>query len=185
VNLYFAAIFLIRLSITAFLYRLLGVASTTKRILLHFTVVFLIIEFLVQIFAYIFACKPISAGWDMEVRLAGYTSLNLPLEIYILTVIYLLTDVWLFVLPIHSIWTLQLPLRTRIGVTWVFLFAGVACGGAILKTVYVYRVFNSFDPTCKFSQVPALPLDNPLLTYTYGLRVCCHKHTPFPDHIRM
>ncbi|KAF1808895.1 hypothetical protein P152DRAFT_476982 [Eremomyces bilateralis CBS 781.70] len=147
VMLYFHAIFLIRLSITAFLYRLMGVASMTKRILLHSTVVFLILELIIQVFAFVFACKPISAAWDMDVRLAGFKSINLALEIFVLTVIYLATDVWLLVLPIHTVWSLQLPLWTRIGVTWVFAFGGVACAGAVVKTIYVYPVFHSWDPS--------------------------------------
>lgn len=124
-------------------------ASKTKQILLHITVVVLVLEFVVQVFLYIFSNKPISAGWDMDVRLAGYSHLNTTLEIFILSILYLLTDVWLLVLPLHTIWTLQLPLQTRIGVTWVFLFGGVACAGAILKAVHIYSTLNSFDPLCE------------------------------------
>src|ERR1700712_405537 len=85
----------------------------------------------------------------MDVRLAGFTQVNLSLEIFILTIFYLLMDLWLLILPLHTIWSLQLPLRTRIGVAWVFIFGGVACAGAILKTVDIYPVFHSYDPLCK------------------------------------
>lgn len=147
--LYFTAICVIRLSITAFLYRLIGRTSRIKRILLHITTILLILQFLNQIFVYVFACKPISAGWDLDVRLTGYKCDNVPLEIFALAIVYIVMDVWLLVLPIHTVWNLQLPLRTRIGVTWVFTFGIVACAGAIYKTVYVYSVFDSFDPNCK------------------------------------
>lgn len=143
------AIFVIRLSITAFLYRLMAAASKIKRILLHFTVVLLTLELIVQVFAFVFAYKPIAAGWDMRVRLAGYSHLNITLEVFILSIIYLVTDVWLLILPLHTIWTLQLPLQTRIGVTWVFLFGGVACAGAIMKAVYIYPTLDSYDPVCE------------------------------------
>jgi hypothetical protein len=149
VLLYFFAICFIRLSITAFLYRLVGVASPTKRLLLHLTVALLLMELIVQVCAYAFSCQPISAVWDMDVRLASFTAINVPLEKFILGVIYFVTDVWLLLLPIQTIWALQMPLRARIGATCIFIFGAVACTGAIVKTTYVYPVFNSYDPTCK------------------------------------
>jgi hypothetical protein len=127
----------------------MATTSKTKRILLHITAVVLTLQFLVQVFAYIFANKPISAGWDMNVRISGYSHPNTTLEIFILSIFYLLTDVWLLILPIHTIWALQLPIQTRIGVTWVFVFGGVACCGAIVKAVYIYPTLDSFDPVCE------------------------------------
>jgi len=144
---YYLAIFVIRMSITAFLYRLMGATSRFKRMLLHGTVVLLVLELLVQVFAYVFAYKPISANWDMNTRLDGYTThLNITLEIFILSILYLLTDIWLLILPVHTIWKLQLSLQTRIGVTWIFVFGGVACAGAIVKACYIYPTLYSFDP---------------------------------------
>jgi len=52
----------------------------------------------------------------------------------------------LLILPIHTIWSLKLPIQTRIGVTWVFVFGGVACCGAILKACYIYDTLDTFDP---------------------------------------
>jgi hypothetical protein len=151
------AILFIRLSITALLYRLIGPSSTVKRWLLHLTVVILVAEWIVQILAFTFATKPISAAWDMDVRLSGFKStVNLPLEVFILTIFYLLMDVWLLVVPIHTIWSLQLSLRKRISVTCVFIFGGVACAGAIVKTIYIYPVLDSYDATCKPSFYPLL-----------------------------
>jgi hypothetical protein len=150
IQLYMTAILFIRLSITALLYRLIGPSSRVKKWLLHLTVAILVIEWVVQTLAFIFATKPISAAWDMDVRLSGFEkTVNLPLEVFILTIFYLVMDIWLLIVPIHTIWTLQLPLRTRIGVSCVFIFGGVACAGAIVKTVYIYPVLDSYDATCK------------------------------------
>ena len=145
---YFSAIFFIRLSITAFLYQLIGLTSYIKRILLHVTVAFLAVQFLVQVLATVLSCRPISAAWDIHVRLAGFSSFNVPLEVLTIMVFYLITDIWLLAFPIHVIWTLSLPLRTRIAVTWVFIFGGVACAGAIVKMAYIYPTFDSYDPSC-------------------------------------
>ena len=92
----------------------------------------------------------------MNVRLNGFISLNVSLEIFILNFICLITDIWLLILPIHTIWSLKLPLRTRIGVTWVFAFGGVACAGAVMKSIYVYPVFRSYDPSCKIALGPSI-----------------------------
>jgi len=149
VLLYLAAIFFIRVSITALLYRLMGHSSKTKRVLLHVTVIILVLEFIIQVFLSVFATNPISAGWDMRTRVfTGFKArFDLPREMFIMTIFCLAMDVWLLVLPIHTFWTLQLPLRTRISVTWVFIFGAVACVGATLKACYIYAVFNSYDPT--------------------------------------
>lgn len=129
----------------------MGHSSRFKRWLLHITVVILAAEWVVQILAFTFATKPISAAWDMDVRLSGFiNTVNLPLEVFILTIFYLVIDVWLLILPIHTIWTIPFSLRTRISVTWVFIFGGVACAGAVVKTVYIYPVLDSYDATCKF-----------------------------------
>jgi hypothetical protein len=166
---YYSAIFTVRLSITAFLYRLMATTSKTKRILLHITVVVLALQFLVQVFTYVFANHPISAGWDMKVRIAGYSHPNTTLEIFILSIIYLLTDVWLLILPIHTIWSLKLPIQTRIGVTWVFVFGGVACCGAILKACYIYDTLDTFDPVCKsHSSVSLRPVFRPVTNSNKG-----------------
>jgi hypothetical protein len=124
--------------------------SKPKRWLLHGTVALLISEWLIQMFAIIFANSPVSAGWDMNVRIDGFKRvINLGLEIFVLTIFCVLLDVWLLVLPVSTIWSLQLPLRTRISVSFCFVFCGVACAGAVLKTLYIYPVFNSYDSTCK------------------------------------
>jgi hypothetical protein len=144
------AVFFVRLSITALLYRLMGHSSKIKQWLLHTTVIILVAEWIVQIPAFVFATKPISAAWDFNVRLSGFEqTVNAPLEVFILTILYFVMDVWLLVFPIHTIWNLQLPLRTRISASMVFIFGGVACAGAIVKTVYIYPAFNSYDSTCK------------------------------------
>ncbi|ORY10943.1 hypothetical protein BCR34DRAFT_614882 [Clohesyomyces aquaticus] len=147
VLLYFITVFFIRMSIAASLYRFIGLSSRPKRILMHATSLLLILQFLVQVLAYVFAYSPISAGWNMDVRIAGFKSIDLALEIFVLTIVYLLTDVWLLVLPIYTIWNLQLPTRARVGVLWIFVFGFVACVGAVVKTVFVRRTFESWDPT--------------------------------------
>ena len=163
IQIYMTAILFIRLSITALLYNLIGPTSRVKIWLLHVTVGILIAEWVTQILAFTFATKPISAAWDMDVRLSGFkNTVNLPLEVFILTIFYLIMDVWLLIVPIHTIWTLQLPLRKRIGVSCIFIFGGVACAGAVVKTVYIYPVLDSYDATCKPSFHSSL----------YGLLLC-------------
>ena len=124
--------------------------SQTKTWLLHITVALLLAEWLVQLLGTSFATQPISAIWNMNVRIAGFKqTINLSLEIFLLTIFCVIMDVWLLLLPISTIWTLKLPLRTRISVTWCFFFGGVACVGAIMKCWYIYPVFNSYDSTCR------------------------------------
>jgi hypothetical protein len=124
--------------------------SKVKRWILHSTVAVLIAEWLIQMLAIIFASNPVSAGWDMNVRINGFKQiLNLGLEIFVLTVFCVVLDVWLLFLPVSTIWSLQLPIRTRISVCCCFIFGAAAVGGAIMKTAYIYPVFNSYDSTCK------------------------------------
>ncbi|KAK1985718.1 hypothetical protein LZ30DRAFT_355846 [Colletotrichum cereale] len=145
VLLYVASIFFIRMSITAFLYRLMALGSTTKRILLIITYVLLVLQFIIQTLVYVFAYKPIAANWDFDVRLAGFTSINISLEFFILTIFNLFVDIWLLFLPIHTIWNMNMGLRARIGILWIFFFGAIACVGAAVRTAYIHKVFDSWD----------------------------------------
>ncbi|KAF2402025.1 hypothetical protein EJ06DRAFT_372004 [Trichodelitschia bisporula] len=143
---YFSAVCLVRASIIAFYYRLIGVAAPRTRVFLHITSVALTLQFIVQVFTFVFGWRPIRGGWDLQARLDGAVPrYNLALSIFFMSIVYLLMDIWLLVLPIHTVLRLRLPLGTRVGVSSVFLFGAFACVGAVLKTAYVYRVFNSYD----------------------------------------
>ncbi|KAF2396914.1 hypothetical protein EJ06DRAFT_177948 [Trichodelitschia bisporula] len=143
---YFTAVTCIRISITCFLYRLMALTSRTKRRILDVTVVIIVMSWVLQCLLFIFAFDPIAAAWDFKLRLHAHENFDLANDIFIFSIIYLITDIWLLILPLHTVWTMRLPLRTRLGVTWIFIFGGVACAGAILKCVFIYPVFHSYDP---------------------------------------
>jgi hypothetical protein len=70
-------------------------------------------------FSILFACKPIAASWDLSLQ-ADAVCINRG-AIYIATaVIGVLTDVLLIILPIPTVWGLQMSRKQKIGLTGMF-----------------------------------------------------------------
>lgn len=84
------------------------------------------------IFAITFQCKPVAAVVDGAVEGECYDVL---LGFLITEIINLALDVGVALLPIKTIWDLNLPLRERIGIVIIFLTAGL----------YVTDLFNTFN----------------------------------------
>jgi hypothetical protein len=67
----------------------------------------------------VFACKPIAASWN-PLLLATAVCSNRG-AIYIATaVLGIVTDVVLMLIPIPTIWGLQMPTKQKIGLTFIF-----------------------------------------------------------------
>lgn len=70
-------------------------------------------------FSLLFACRPIAASWDP--LLAPTAQCANRAAIYIATaLIGIITDVMLLVLPLPTIWRLQMPVKQKIGLTGMF-----------------------------------------------------------------
>lgn len=94
----------------------------------------------------IFMCTPIQRGWDKSVP---GTCVDEQSYLFSNSAFNMATDVIVFVMPIPTLWSLQLPLRQRL-----VLMATFTCGAVILVAsivrmynIYKFAVPPSQDPT--------------------------------------
>jgi hypothetical protein len=62
-------------------------------------------------------------------------------------IINTLTDFAVVLLPIRTIWLLQMPTRQALIIIMLFSFGFVSCGAGILRTYYMYKVTQTWDQT--------------------------------------
>jgi hypothetical protein len=150
--LYFFAVYFIKMSIVAFLYRLFGTISKSMKLLLVFTAVFYSLLLVSSVFAYVFSCFPVAASWEILVRFLPSTHcVNIYAMMVSLACVQLAGDCWLLILPIPLIWRLKLSLPRRIGFGCIMSIGAFACLGAFFKVYGMRGVFDSWDPSCKFA----------------------------------
>ncbi|KAL4985929.1 hypothetical protein BDW68DRAFT_164294 [Aspergillus falconensis] len=71
-------------------------------------------------------------------------------------------DHWVMLLPRPIVWQHNLPTKTRIGVLGVFLLGLLICVCGAFKTIYVSRLFHTYDESwvaCPIWILSALELD--------------------------
>ncbi len=74
---------------------------------------------------YLFQCQPISAGWTTSLGVNHQTCINLVPFNYTFSATTIVLDVLIIIMPWPIIWNLHMPLRQKVGVTGIFLLAGV------------------------------------------------------------
>lgn len=90
------------------------------------TLVFVVIAFVVAysisgIFSVIFSCNPIAASWDLALAALPTTKcINRPALYLAQAGSSIFTDLLIFILPMRTIWGLQLPRKQKISVSAIF-----------------------------------------------------------------
>lgn len=91
-----------------------------------------------------FSCRPIQAFWgDSE-----GTCINLVAFTYFTNITNLVTDLWIFALPIPIILRLQTSRDKRIGLCFLFSVGLGTCAISAARLSFVFGV-GSVDYTCK------------------------------------
>jgi hypothetical protein len=120
--------------------------KTWNRILNMTMVVYLVFSILFTAL-YFFSCKPISAAWDLDVRVYGYYYIDATALIQSVSGLYAVGDIWLLILPIWTVIHLKFNWQKKVGLVFVFAIGGIACAASVLKFVTAARIYKSFDPT--------------------------------------
>jgi hypothetical protein len=71
-----------------------------------------------SIFTIVFQCRPVQAAWDFTIL--ERKCITFPYFLYASGVIGLITDFVLVVFPIPLFWKLQLPMRQKLILTFLF-----------------------------------------------------------------
>ncbi|KAH6668942.1 hypothetical protein B0J14DRAFT_432337, partial [Halenospora varia] len=115
-------------------------------------IVLVVVQSTLFTFMVIFQCRPISAYWTPSF-LPQTNCINQSLHLLIAGIINTVTDLMTVLLPIPTVWKLQLPLQQQIIVMMLF-GAGIlvtAAGG--LRTYYTYEATVQYDATWHVYQV--------------------------------
>jgi len=145
---YYTAVFFTKLSIVAFLYRMIQQAFTPMRMLLHVTAVFYTVLYIISVLFYTLSCQPISAIWTIALRIQPTTHCwNIDRLITAVGWIYAAGDIWLLMLPMPQIWGLKVPLKNKLGIIFIMSFGLIACVGSVVKVVTIGGLYDSWDPT--------------------------------------
>ncbi|KAF2121292.1 hypothetical protein BDV96DRAFT_667935 [Lophiotrema nucula] len=93
-------------------------------------------------------CRPIAAFWDADVIGA---CLNLETFTYFTNISNLITDVWIFLMPVPTIWHLQLQTRKKLLLCLIFSIGLATC---IVSALRIRVVLGHTDPDFTWSTVP-------------------------------
>ncbi|KAK8113265.1 integral membrane protein [Apiospora sp. TS-2023a] len=114
----------------------------------YFTLFVVVSYSLIATFTTIFGCVPIEATWDhTPAVLVGAACLERKNAIYATSSLNIITDFTILLLPIPMFWNLQMPRRQKAAIISLFLAGGVVCIVAIVRTVSMPKLWNSFDYT--------------------------------------
>jgi hypothetical protein len=93
----------------------------TFRLLVYVVIGFVVAYSISSILVIIFACNPIAATWDLAlIALPTTRCINQSAAYLAQAGINIFADLLIFILPMRTIWGLQLPLRQKISVCSVF-----------------------------------------------------------------
>jgi hypothetical protein len=134
---------MIKLSIL-FLYRRI---FPTLRITIIVSIVLIVLISIAFLFVAIFQCKPTAGLWITGN--AGHTSCVSLLVFWCdVAVVFLITNIWIVVLPVKPILGLHLAFRKRMVILGLLCSTGIlACTAAAIRLAFVIHLYKGHDPS--------------------------------------
>ncbi|KAF3283691.1 hypothetical protein TWF173_000072 [Orbilia oligospora] len=136
------AVSLTKLSILLFYLRF----CTTKafKISIYCTIAFLVAWTINWTFLVTFQCVPVEAYWRLPK--SGDFCIPLQNEMHLLHgSTNLVTDILVLLLPVPTVWSLQMPMRQKLTLIGVFTLGIIAPLSAILRLIYIEKATVSWD----------------------------------------
>ncbi|OTB06303.1 hypothetical protein M426DRAFT_319043 [Hypoxylon sp. CI-4A] len=103
------------------------------------------------VFAIIFQCIPIEFNWDTTID--GAHCINIGQMALATSILNVLTDVAILILPLPLVWKLNVSRQRRWGLIFLFALGGGACVVGITRAGYIGKLNATVDPT--WDNVPA------------------------------
>ncbi|KAJ6258500.1 hypothetical protein Dda_6542 [Drechslerella dactyloides] len=156
---YGVASFFLHATILFFYLRLMPPDILIPRRILYLFLAFHVVYLHAFVITSVMQCLPLRAGFDLRYRLAvggGARCLDPVREVIGLTVIGIVTDVALFLLPVSVVWLLGLSIVQKVMISGLFMLAGLACVASAVRLHYLLRFYESFDRSYTSMPVNAL-----------------------------
>ena len=93
-----------------------------------------------------FGIRPPQDYWKVS-KGPQLNCINQASSLLVAGIINTLTDFAVVLLPIRTIWLLQMPTRQALVIIMLFSFGFVSCSAGILRTYYMYKVTLTWDQT--------------------------------------
>lgn len=99
------------------------------------------------VFAICFQCTPFAYNWDTTIP--GGHCINIGKFALVTSILNVLTDVAILILPLPQVWQLHVSRRKQWGLTLLFALGGGACVVGITRAAYIGKLNTTADATCK------------------------------------
>ncbi|KAF2640929.1 hypothetical protein P280DRAFT_399564 [Massarina eburnea CBS 473.64] len=143
---YDIALVMVKLGILAFYFRVFAVPLFRKFVVA--TAAFVIAWGIGITVTLALACQPIEAFWDSDVK---GKCLNLVNFTYFTNITNLITDIWIFLMPVPVIWHLQLQMKKKLLLSFIFSVGLATC---IVSSIRLTVVLGHGYPDFTWSYVP-------------------------------
>ncbi|KAM7193121.1 hypothetical protein V8F33_007993 [Rhypophila sp. PSN 637] len=140
---YYVNICCIKTSIL-FTYLRFAVTNTFRKICLG-TIILHAVFFLVCFVVTLAQCQPLSKMWDIT-KTADGTCINTTAFFYFTSAFNILTDIWILVLPIKTLRSINRPTREKYALFLIFGVGTFAAGASIVRLHTIYTYTLSQDP---------------------------------------
>ena len=87
-------------------------------------------------------CYPIRGYWERETELH---CVNMHANMIAIGIINTLIDFVIYLWPVQYLWNIQVPLRQRIGLVFVFTCGVLVCVAGVFRLAYLDRYFTNID----------------------------------------
>ncbi|KAF2794414.1 hypothetical protein K505DRAFT_304089 [Melanomma pulvis-pyrius CBS 109.77] len=95
------------------------------------------------VFLMLFQCTPIRGYWDAS---AKQHCINIRATLVVIAALNSVSDFLVYLWPAKPLWSLQLPLKRRLGLIFIFAVGCIVCVTNILSRMYYLEVyFESYD----------------------------------------
>ncbi|KAF2650645.1 hypothetical protein K491DRAFT_125383 [Lophiostoma macrostomum CBS 122681] len=127
--------------------------SRTDRYFCYTLSIFVTLYTVVCMFLMLFQCTPISGYWDVAVK---QHCINLRATLVSIAALNSVSDFLVYLWPAKPLWSLQLPLKQRLGLICIFSVGTLVCVAGALRMYYLEVYFSSYDPLWEASIIYAL-----------------------------
>lgn len=116
--------------------------SEASRTFSHGMTAFVAAYTITCIFLMLFQCRPIQGYWQDNLE---QKCVDMHANMISIGAINTVTDFLVYLWPAKYLWRIQLPLRQRIGLVFVFTCGLVVCIAGVIRLVYLNRYFTNID----------------------------------------
>ncbi|PGH02239.1 hypothetical protein AJ79_07688 [Helicocarpus griseus UAMH5409] len=96
----------------------------------------------------IFSCNPVEGSWDLNVASQPTTyCVNRPVNYIAQASFNIFSDIVIILLPIRTIWKLQMPLNQRLSIIAIFACGFFVCIVSVIRLTAVSKLLTSTDLT--------------------------------------